>query len=147
VTVHGLVDLHTGLGPWAHGELITSMSKSDEGYGRATDWWGDVRSMADGDSVSAVLTGGWNNIVGELAPEAQITAAALEFGTVEPLVVLQALRADAWLHAHGDPLGPDAPAIRATVRAAFLDDDPAWLDAVWHRFADVMGATLLHLGS
>ena len=65
-----------------------------------------------------------------------------KFGTVDPITVLQALRADAWLHGFGDPRGADSPAVRAQVRAAFADDDPAWLAAVWTRFAEVMGRAL-----
>ena len=55
---------------------------------------------------------------------------ALEFGTADPITVLQALRADAVLDAHGDPTGPDAGAIRAQVRAAFADDRPEWIAEV-----------------
>ena len=47
-----------------------------------------------------------------------------------------------WLHGHGDPTGPDAPAVRAQVRAAFADDDPAWIAACWPRFHDVLTAAL-----
>jgi len=59
--------------------------------------------------------------------------------------VMQALRADAWLHAHGDPTGPDAPAVRTAVRAAFADDDPAWLAELWPRFESVVDAAMRHL--
>jgi hypothetical protein len=39
---------------------------------------------------------------------------------------LAALRTDAWLHGHGDALGPEAGAIKAQMRAAFYSDDPLW---------------------
>ena len=136
----GLVDLHTGLGPWGHGELISHEGANDAGYRRGTDWWGEVRSMVDGESVSAPLSGDWLGALDELLPRVEITAVALEFGTVDVVSVLQALRADAVLHAHGDARGPDAPAVRAQVRAAFADDDPAWFDAVMARFDDVVSA-------
>ena len=57
------------------------------------------------------------------------------------------LRADAWLHAHGDPTGPAAEAIRAQVRAAFADDDPAWLETLITRFDDVASAALSALAT
>jgi hypothetical protein len=136
----GLVDLHTGLGPWGHGELISHEGANDAGYRRGADWWGEVRSMVDGESVSAALSGDWLGALDELLPGVEITAVALEFGTVDVVSVLQALRADAVLHAHGDPHGPGAPAVRAQVRAAFADDDPAWFDAVSARFDDVVSA-------
>ncbi len=99
----GLIDLHTGLGPWGHGELISHEGAADAGYRRGTGWWGDVRSMVDGESVSAQLSGDWLGALDRLLPRVEVTAVALEFGTVDVVSVLQALRADAVLHAHGDP--------------------------------------------
>ena len=140
-----IIDLHTGLGPWGHGELISHEGRSDAGYERGSAWWGDVRSMSDGESVSANLSGDWLGRVDDLLPGVEVTAVALEFGTVDPVQVLQALRADAVLHAHGDPAGPPAAAVRAQVRAAFADDDPAWYETVAARFDDVVAQAIAGL--
>jgi len=142
-----VIDLHTGLGPWGHGELIGHEPIGSDQHRRATEWWGEVIPMGDERSVSAALTGDWLGALHDLAPGAEITAAALEFGTVDPISVLQALRADAWLHAHGDPRAPAAAAVRAQVRAAFADDDPAWIAMVWERFAQVMADALRHIAA
>jgi hypothetical protein len=141
----GLVDLHTGLGPWGHGELISHEGGDDPGYQRGAAWWGDVRSMRDGESVSADLQGDWLGALDDLLADVEITAVALEFGTVDVVSVLQALRADAVLHARGDPLGAEGTAVRAQVRAAFADDDPGWFDAVSARFDEVVAAAMSHL--
>lgn len=141
-----IIDLHSGLGPWGHGELIVHADVGSDEYRRAEAMWGDVRSMQAGESVSAVLQGDWLATTQQLAPRAEITAAALEFGTVDPVTVLQALRADAWLHAHGDPRGPGAADVAAQVRAAFADDDPTWIATLWDRFADVFGQALAVTG-
>ncbi|MCU1394934.1 MAG: hypothetical protein JWM34_3362 [Ilumatobacteraceae bacterium] len=143
----GILDLHTGLGEWGHGELIGSESVTSAAHQRAAAWWGDVRSMVDGASVSAALSGDWLAVAAELAPQAEVTGVAIEYGTVDTLTSLQALRADAWLHGHGDPTGPEAPAIRAALRAAFADDDPAWIEALWPRFAEVLGAAFHQLAA
>jgi len=137
-----IIDLHTGLGPWGVGELISSASSGEPHYDRASARWGAITSMLDGDSVSAVLAGDWMAIADELAPHAEVTPITIEYGTVDSITVLQSLRADAWLHAHDDPSGPLAPAIRAQVRAAFADDDPTWLAACWWRFHEVISAAL-----
>ena len=91
--------------------------------------------MGGEDSVSADLSGDWLGAVDTMLPNAEIAATAIEYGTIDSISVLQALRADAWLHGYGDPTGPDAAAIQAQVRAAFADDDPAWLEAIWAPFA------------
>jgi hypothetical protein len=124
------------------GELIASAAPGEALYDRAEALWGDVRSMLAGDSVSAVLAGDWLNVADQLAPHAEVTPITIEYGTVDTISVLQSLRADAWLHSHGDPTGPDAPAVRAQVRAAFADDDPKWIETCWSRFHDVMAAAL-----
>ncbi len=141
----GIVDLHTGLGPWGHGELISHESRDSPGYQRGTAWWGDVRSMRDGESVSADLQGDWLAAVEALVPDVELTAVALEYGTVDPVTVLQSLRADAVLHSSGDPLGESGEAVRSQVRAAFADDDPAWFEAVAARFDEVVASAMRHL--
>ncbi len=130
-----VLDLHTGLGPWGHGELISSDLPDSESLDRANSWYdGDVIPLAGGESVSAVLQGEWLVRVPAWLPRAEVTSLAIEYGTIEIVGVLQALRADAWLWAHGDPASSDAAAIRAQVRAAFADDDPAWLARLLEQF-------------
>ncbi len=136
-----IIDLHTGLGPWGVGELISSDGPDSAPYRRAADWYGDdVTSLAAGDSVSAELVGEWLPAIAPRLAPAEVTGVALEFGTVDGITVVQALRADAWLHAHGDPAGDDAPAIKAALRAAFADDDPAWIADLQTRFRFVLDA-------
>ena len=144
----GLIDLHTGLGSSGHGELIIHELPDTPGHQRAAEWWGEVRSMASGESVSAMLTGDWLGVIHEVLARHEVTAAALEFGTVDTISVLQALRADAWLHAHGDPVADDAAMIRAQVRAAFASDETeGWLDSVTARFDEVVSAAVANLSS
>lgn len=137
-----IIDLHTGLGPWGFGELISSRPNDHAEFQRAMHKWGDVRSMVDGDSVSATITGDWLAVTSELSPTAEVTAVALEFGTVDLISVLLALRADAWLYAHGDPTSSRAQEVRAQVRAAFADDDPQWIAMCWQRFHQVLNGAL-----
>jgi len=141
-----IVDLHTGLGPWGHGELISHAAPGTETFDRQQTWWSDVTSFHDGSSVSAQLTGDWLGAVDGFAPDTEITSIAIEYGTVDSITVLQSLRADAVLHAHGDPTAPEAASIRAQVRAAFLDDEPAWLEACWPRYRSVVTAAMERLG-
>lgn len=141
-----VLDLHTGIGPSGHCELISCDPPDSAEFGRQSDWWGTVTSMLDGSSVSAELEGNWQAMLPSLLDADETTAVALEYGTVDGITVLQSLRADAVLHAFGDPTSPEAEPVRNQVRAAFCDDDPAWLETCWNRYAEVVAATLQQLG-
>lgn len=140
-----IIDLHTGLGPWSHGELISSEAPDSPAYQRQSEWWSEVTSLLDGSSVSAELSGDWMGSAGALAPDTELTGVAIEYGTVDPITVMQSLRADAVLHATGNPKAPDAKAIRDQVRGAFLDDNPAWLEACWPRYRSVVTTSMERL--
>jgi hypothetical protein len=123
----GIIDYHTGLGPVGYAEQIVSAMRDTEEYRRAALWHGlAVASQSGGESVSAKLAGDWLDATPGLMPHARVTGIALEYGTVESNEVLEALRADNWLHAHGDPLSPEGQAIKAQIRAAFYVDDDVW---------------------
>ena len=145
VTRAAIVDLHTGLGPWGHGELISTEPLGSEALARQQAWWGDVISMMDDASVSAALSGDWLGAASGFAPNTEITSIAIEYGTVDLITVLQSLRADAVLHGHLDPTAHEAIEVRDQVRAAFLDDDPAWLQTCLPRYRAVVTAAVEQL--
>ncbi|MFN3523153.1 MAG: M14 family metallopeptidase [Phenylobacterium sp.] len=123
----GVIDYHTGLGPWGFAEQIILESAGHPRYERAARWYGSaLASVSDGNSASAELSGDGLAAAPELLSHADVTGIAMEYGTVSPARVLYALRADNWLHAHGDPTGPDAAAIKAQIRDAFYGDRPDW---------------------
>jgi hypothetical protein len=121
------IDLHTGLGPNGIGERIFACRDDPAALARARDWWGaGVTSIYDGSSTSAFLTGMAFQAVYDECPQAQYTGLALEFGTQPFEQVMQALRADHWLHQH--PEAPEALArqIHAQLLEAFYTDTDAW---------------------
>jgi hypothetical protein len=123
----GIIDYHTGLGPEGYAEQIVSVMPDTDEYRRAAAWHGlAVASQSGGESVSAKLAGDWLDAAPALLSHARVTGIALEYGTVESARVLEALRADNWLHAHGDPLSPEGQAIKAQIRGAFYVDTDVW---------------------
>jgi len=123
----GVIDYHTGLGPVGYAEQIVSAGRDTDEYRRAAHWYGlAATSQSGGDSVSAKLAGDWLDAMPRLLPHARVTGMALEYGTVDAAKVMDALRADNWLHAHGDPRGEQAQAIKAQIRAAFYVDTDIW---------------------
>ena len=123
----GIIDYHTGLGPWGYGEQIVSDLPGTPGFARARAWYGcAVTSPSAGTSTSAPITGDGLDAAPRLLPHAEVTGMAIEVGTRSLPEVLLALRADAWLHAHGDPLSPEAAPIKARIRDAFYGDADDW---------------------
>jgi Protein of unknown function (DUF2817) len=122
-----LVDYHTGLGPWGFAEQIVPLARESAAFKRAAQWYGAaVTSPVAGDSTSADIVGDGLSAAVALLGHAEVTCVALEVGTVPVLAVLQALRADAWLHAYGDPLSEGGRAIKKQIRAAFYGDADDW---------------------
>jgi len=140
-----IIDVHTGLGPWGHAELISSEDAGSTELARQRSWWDNVTAIGEDSSVSAQLTGDWLGAVGPLAPATELTAIAIEYGTVDQIMIVDSLRADAVLHATGMQTSPGAAAIRAQVRAAFADDDPAWLQTCWPSYETTYASAVTHL--
>lgn len=123
-----IIDYHTGLGPWGYGEQIIVDPPQSDRFRRAAGWYGAAVTSpaAGGDSTSAEIMGDGLSFAPSLLHHAEVTAMALEFGTQPIMAVLNAVRADNWLHAHGDPLSPEGRAIKAEVRDAFYGDADDW---------------------
>ncbi|HEY2481967.1 MAG TPA: M14 family metallopeptidase [Caulobacteraceae bacterium] len=122
-----ILDYHTGLGPWGFAEQILTDPPGSAGYDRARAWYGDaITCPAAGDSTSADVKGDNLAAAAGLLPQAEVTAMCLEVGTKSVVEVLNALRADAWLHAHGDPGSPQGREIKRQMREAFFGDADDW---------------------
>lgn len=127
----GWIDLHTGLGPTGVAERICACRDDAAALQRTRHWWGaddqaPVTSIDDGSSTSARLTGLMWSAVEEECPQAEYTGLVLEYGTLPLDQVLQALRADHWLHRH--PQAPEAlrAAIGQQMRDAFYVNTDVW---------------------
>jgi len=122
-----ILDYHTGLGPWGFAEQIVTDRPGTAAYERARSWFGDaITCPAAGDSASADIKGDGLAAAPVLLAEAVVTGMALEVGTKTVTEVLNALRADAWLHAHGDPASPQGREIKREMRNAFFGDADDW---------------------
>ncbi len=125
------MDLHTGLGPSGLGERIFACKDDTLAFARAKAWWGGngatpVTSIYDGSSNSANLTGLMWSAAYDECPQAEYTGIAMEYGTLPILDMIEALRADHWLHLH-----PQAPqelqaAIKRQRLGAFYTDTDIW---------------------
>ena len=123
----GWIDLHTGLGPSGHGELIFACRDDAQALARTRAWWGEsVTSIYDGSSSSALLTGLMWSAAEQECKQAEYTGIALEYGTVPTAETIDALRGDHWLECHPEAGAAQREAIKRRIRDAFYTDTDAW---------------------
>jgi len=132
------IDYHTGLGPQGHGEIICLSAPGSPAFDRTHSWYGEVTSPWDGTSVSAPVQGSIEAALERELGNAELTAVALEYGTIPPLKVLEALRADNWLHLKDKPGSRLRRKIKAQMRRAFYLDKDLWKEQVWARAEEVL---------
>ncbi len=141
-----VIDYHTGLGPYGHGEKIIVHPPGSAGFARARQWYGDtITSTALGTSKSSDVVGDLLSGLAAALPAAEVTAMALEFG-VRPLEeTVDALRADNWLHHHGMVESAQGREIKAQMRAVFYGDAADWKDMVFEQAVDAQRCALAGL--
>jgi hypothetical protein len=128
----GWIDVHTGLGPWGHGEKIFCGPDDRLMIERARGWFGtDVTSYYDGSSTSALLDGVAFQAALDACPHAQFTGIGLEFGTLSFAQVFEALRAEQWLANHPHVDDDIRHVIKRRMRAAFHDEREVWKGLVY----------------
>ena len=125
------LDVHTGLGPNGQLTLFQTADADEPAAHIAARWFPAVlradRTTDGAELQHGVLGPGLDAVVGEATTSVPIV---VEFGTLDELVVLGAMRADNWLHHHGDPASELGQTIRARTRDAFFIEDAAWRERV-----------------
>jgi hypothetical protein len=144
----GWIDVHTGLGPPGHGERIFSQAGGN--FLRASRWWDGrgrtpLTRASDGSSTSAVLTGTVESTPAAECPGTQVTMIALEFGTVPPLQVVEALRADQRLALHPEAGREQHTRIKQQLLDAFFVDTRDWQAAIVAQGLEVIEQAIIGL--
>lgn len=124
------IDIHTGLGPYGHGEKLYAGRKDPKDIARARACWGsDVFLTFSGntESVSVDVVGlVCSSLHGECA-EAEALLMGLEFGTLPSSTVQSALIHAAWIRAQGEKVGAATRAAASReLRDAFYGDNDVW---------------------
>ena len=139
----GIIDFHTGLGPFGHGELICAVSPQAKSFARSKVWYGDeMTSPESGTSTSAVVVGCMTDAFPQELPDAEVTSIALEYGTYSVPEVLGAVRADNWLHQRGDLNSAQGRALKADMKERFFPAGDKWREMVWARADQTIGWAL-----
>jgi hypothetical protein len=125
----GVIDVHTGLGDWANGEIICDHPPGSDGAATARRWYGDrctLPALGTSSSVpkSGLLDYAWHAIMP--AGSCYIT---LEYGTYETQELFEVLLQDHrfWAeHGADAPRHPQHAALVGRMRAHFCPADPEW---------------------
>jgi len=129
-----IIDFHTGLGPWGYGEPIVAHGPQSPALTRARQWYGDrITVPALGNSTSADVRGDILSGVEHRYRDIEVTGLALEYGTLPFTQVLDAVRADNWLHARGKLESPQGREIKANMREAFYGDRDDWKSMIFEQ--------------
>lgn len=114
-----LIDVHTGLGEYAVGEVICDHPPGSEGVRWARQWYGEaVTEPLLGTSSSVPKQGLIDFFWHQLLPQ-RCSFVTLEFGTGSTQDLFQVLRGDHWLAQQ--PAAEVDPALRESLHAALLE--------------------------
>lgn len=138
-----VLDFHTGLGAYAALEVITESEADDPGHVWLSNCWGlQLVNPKSGSSVSPSVNGSLKHGLQKMLPGTDLTAVTMEFGTYSPKDIFWSLRAENYLHHHGDMEPSEARAIKDRVKQMFYPDDALWKDKVWKTGASLVRRTL-----
>ena len=143
------VDVHTGLGPFGDCELITGAASDSDSYRASNEVFpGHVHSASSGESVSTPLNGLLDRGLERAMPAGcRFAFCYPEYGTYDPMRIILAMRADNWLHNHGDPhaalrAGGPQHALKTEMLEAFRPDSREWERRIVEHGADLIETAL-----
>lgn len=140
----GLIDFHTGLGPYGTAELIAFGGRASAD--RAKTWYQNgVVPVGTEDSISAKIVGTLDLAFSEGLPEASLTSISAEYGTYPVDRIMKALVASNWLYRKGDCESAAGKAIVSELRKCFYPDEDDWKDLVWVRARQIIRRAVHHL--
>lgn len=136
----GWVDVHTGLGDRGAGVMLVIEAGLATAM-TARGWWGDFIAVPS-DEFPFVPRGALVAAAPTLAPWAEVTAAALEFGTEPVERVAQSMIDRFRLTVFSSPDAPEAAQTMAEIEDCLAPGDPAWRRDVLGRGRQILEATL-----
>ncbi|MDH5611996.1 MAG: M14 family metallopeptidase [Gammaproteobacteria bacterium] len=129
-----VIDIHSGLGPFAYGEVICDHPPGSIGVKRARQWYGDsVTEPALGSSTSVPKQGlidyHWHQQLAE-----RVCFVTLEFGTYSIEQMFEVLRKDHFLHRKTvDWFAHETQQIKHEIRRIFYPGTTDWQEMVLMR--------------
>lgn len=142
----GVIDLHSGLGPYGYGEIICDHPPGSPGITVAQRWYGDAVTLPALGTSSSVPKWGLMDYLWHRTMNARSCHVTLEFGTYATDDLFNVIRKDHQLWAQ-----TDNPAERTShcrrMKHHFCPDDNAWKASILFRARQVVAQALEGLQS
>jgi hypothetical protein len=122
----GVIDLHSGLGARGTCEIISGAVGGSLEHRLALALFGDGITFPGLTSLAPAASGFMGGALQATLPDAAGALIVAEFGTEPFEEVLDALRADNWLHAYGGRGSPLWSRVKAQMKHAFACDSDSW---------------------
>ena len=123
----------------------------------ARQWWDHVtptieelkaeRERTGTEHLANAIPGTLSEAIVAALPGVRLTAGGIEYGTHDIRTVLKSLRADNWVHVHGDPSSAFGREAKALVREMFYPSVFEWKIMVASRSNDVIRQALTGLAA
>jgi len=140
-----VVDIHTGVGEFGQGTIISTAAAGSAELGRARKWFGErvIGLSESSDDFPYEVQGDLCSGVRSVLLDIEVTAVALEFGTYE-IDRLADLQIRDCRRLNGNPERPD---LASELLGFFYPADPSWLRLIRTRAAEVFEQAMLELGA
>ena len=143
-----MIDLHTGLGPYGYGELMTPSKPGEAVFDLFFGWYGEqVHSTTAGETLYA---GSKGSILAGFRPPVdglEWAAVGLEYGTRESEHIRRCMLANTWLHLHGELESDLGRQIKRDFKDCYFPDEREWKELVWERGKEVVGIAMERIGA
>lgn len=139
-----VIDLHTGLGPWGHGELICDHPPESSGTRRATELFGPMVTLPLAGTSSSVPKFGLMDYAWHAIMDGRGCFVTLEFGSYPTDQLFEVLLADHHLHAeaHGKIPAPGAHPVKQAMLEHFSPASKQWRELVMFQGRQVIAMAL-----
>ncbi len=130
------LDVHSGLGDYGAIQMMGASAQDHEAPLARAAWGDDLAFLRNTDGSNGTLSSttvgeiqnSWGLVQGKKPQRA--ASFTMEFGTLPPLDVFKALRADHAAHARGETDPDILGRVRACMRGAFAPSEALWLEKV-----------------
>lgn len=138
-----VIDFHTGLGPFGHGEILSDFPIDSIEFARVKEVFGEeATSTKSQGSISAAVNGSLDSGICRKYASLNPVCVALEFGTLDPLSVFKATQGTSWAQSYDNLASEMGVALRKLSRDAFYPQSDEWKQKILLRGSQVIERAL-----